>query len=78
MTTQLVKVYTVMELQGGKEAHILRLWEVAAMGAQAKDNNVLLRCIEEELNANMKTMAIQNMETHTSICTICVRFLSSI
>ena len=36
MTSQLVKLCTVMALQGGKEAHIQGLEEVAAVGGQAK------------------------------------------
>jgi len=36
---------------------------VAAVGGQAKDNYVVFHSIEEELNANMRTMAIQNKET---------------
>jgi len=38
MTSQLVKLCTVMALQGGKEAHIEELEEVAAVGGHTKDN----------------------------------------
>jgi len=77
MTSQLAKLCTVRALKGGKEAHIEGLEGVAAVGGQAKDNYIVLHSIEEELNANMKTMAIQNKETHSPICTIRVSFLSS-
>jgi len=76
MTSQLVKLCTIMVLQGGKEAHIEGLEEVAAVGGQAKDNYVVFHSIEEDLNANMRTMAIQNKETRSPICTISVSFLS--
>jgi len=78
MTSQLVKLCTTMALQGGEEAHIEGLEEVAAVEGQAKDNYIVLHSIEEELNGNMRTMAIQNKETCSPICTITVSFLSSI
>ena len=78
MTSQLVKLCTVMAWQGGKEAHIEGLEEVAAEGGQAKDNYVVLHSIEEEHNANMRTMAIQNKETRSPICTMSVTFLSTV
>jgi len=76
MTSQLLKLCTVITLQGGKEAHIEGLEEVAAVGGQAKDNYVVFHSVEKELNANMRTMAIQNEETRSPICTIRVCFLS--
>jgi hypothetical protein len=63
-------------LQGGKEAHIEGLEEMAAVGRQAKDNYVLFHSIEKELNTNMRTMAIQNKETRSPICTISESLLS--
>jgi hypothetical protein len=36
MTSQLIKLCTVMALQGGNKAHIQGLEEVAAVGGQAK------------------------------------------
>ena len=77
MTSQVVKLRTLMGLKGGKEAHIEGLEEVAAVEGQAKDNYIVLYCIEKKLNVNMRTMAIQNKETHIPTCTIGVSFLSS-
>ena len=77
MTSQLVKLCTVMALQSGKEAHIEGLEEVAAVGGQAKDNYIVPYSIEKELNDKMRAMAIQNKETCSPICTISVSLLSS-
>jgi hypothetical protein len=77
MTSQLVKLCTAMALKGGQEALIKGLEKVAVVGGQAKENNIVLHGIVEELNTNMRTMAIHIMEMHSPNCTISASILTS-
>jgi hypothetical protein len=77
MTSQLVKLRTVIELQDGEEAAMERLEDVAVVAWQVEDNNIVLHSIVEELNANMRTKGIQLQEMRSPIRTISVSFLSS-